>query len=299
MCVRMSDNTPTTTTTTTTAPPPLLSCYSISLSLPPTVHPLVVSSYIPSASLHFPPLPRLSSNMSVTFEAGHIYRPGQKEEVRLVYRIRGGPDNGRHQKSFSITRYGLEGAFAVAERAKEYINSTNRLPLDFYNPYSIKNIASTFSASSLEPGDHHQEPPPPNRKRKQTRTVATTPTPIKRHRQEIKDETKQFLPPSPGEVYYPESTTSTADSSPLPAPICFVQYLPSSSLAPFSFYPYATPFHTSPPLGAEEFLFSPVLNSYGDTSTAKQEEEEKAQQQPPTDNGGICCSSPVRLSALL
>eukprot|EP00922_Rhytidocystis_sp_ex-Travisia-forbesii_P026333 GHVS01038570.1.p1 GENE.GHVS01038570.1~~GHVS01038570.1.p1 ORF type:complete len:283 (-),score=76.73 GHVS01038570.1:1692-2540(-) len=279
----------------------------------------------------------------VTFEAGHIYRPGKKEEVRLVYRIRGGPDNGRHQKSFSITRYGLEGAFAVAEQAKEYINSTNRLPLDFYNPYSVKNIASTFHASSLEPQEE-QPPPPslqPNRKRKQqqappNRGAVTTTTPKRRQQEHInntmmKEETAKYFSSSP--IYYPESTASTtasssrlmaypestasttASSSPLMAPICFVQYLPSSPAAvattPFSFYhPYATPFQSSPtfaPLpphwGAEEFLFSPVLNSssyegemLAATKTEEEESQQQEQQQPTADDR---CSSPVRLSALL
>ncbi|KFG33672.1 AP2 domain transcription factor AP2XII-8, partial [Toxoplasma gondii FOU] len=54
-----------------------------------------------SASLNSSASP--SSYEPVEAEAGHIYQPGTKAEVRLVYRIKKGPGAGRHQKSFSIS----------------------------------------------------------------------------------------------------------------------------------------------------------------------------------------------------
>ncbi|PFH31493.1 AP2 domain transcription factor AP2XII-8 [Besnoitia besnoiti] len=86
----------------------------------------------PSAAL---PSPSSAANPAsyepVEAEAGHIYQPGTKAEVRLVYRIKKGPGAGRHQKSFSISRYGVQGAWEQAEAARQFINANGTLPPHF------------------------------------------------------------------------------------------------------------------------------------------------------------------------
>ncbi|KAL8273145.1 hypothetical protein Esti_002903 [Eimeria stiedai] len=91
-------------------------------------------------------------------QPGHIYQPGNKKEVRLVYRILSGPYCGRHQKSFSLTleaalhasvqKWGPAGAWAAAREAKAFMQDTGRLPPFFASPYSRSRLTNA-SANGL------------------------------------------------------------------------------------------------------------------------------------------------------
>ncbi|KEP60875.1 UNVERIFIED_CONTAM: AP2 domain transcription factor AP2XII-8 [Hammondia hammondi] len=93
-----------------------------------------------------------SSYEPVEAEAGHIYQPGTKAEVRLVYRIKKGPGAGRHQKSFSISRYGVQGAWEQAEAARQFINANGTLPPHFV----VASLPSRNSPSSSGSGQKHR-----------------------------------------------------------------------------------------------------------------------------------------------
>lgn len=72
-----------------------------------------------------------------------IYKPVNKNEVRLVYRIKNSAisgENGRHQKSYSFNKYGEENAWNMAKDAFKFINSNNKLPFDFSDPWKMKLI---------------------------------------------------------------------------------------------------------------------------------------------------------------
>ncbi|KAK6588900.1 hypothetical protein RS030_2322 [Cryptosporidium xiaoi] len=72
-----------------------------------------------------------------------IYKPVNKNEVRLVYRIKNSlvsGENGRHQKSYSFNKYGEENAWNMARDAFKYINTNNKLPFDFSDPWKMKLI---------------------------------------------------------------------------------------------------------------------------------------------------------------
>ncbi|KAH8741582.1 hypothetical protein FG386_002802 [Cryptosporidium ryanae] len=72
-----------------------------------------------------------------------IYKPVNKNEVRLVYRIKNSlvsGENGRHQKSYSFNKYGEENAWNMAKDAFKYINTNNKLPFDFSDPWKMKLI---------------------------------------------------------------------------------------------------------------------------------------------------------------
>lgn len=72
-----------------------------------------------------------------------IYKPVNKNEVRLVYRIKNSTvtgENGRHQKSYSFNKYGEENAWNMARDAFKFINSNNKLPFDFSDPWRAKLI---------------------------------------------------------------------------------------------------------------------------------------------------------------
>ncbi|KAH0472503.1 MAG: uncharacterized protein KVP18_003408 [Porospora cf. gigantea A] len=75
---------------------------------------------------------------SVTALAVQVYKPVNKQEVRVVYRIRlcKNPQlvNTRHQKSYSFNKYGEEDAWSRARRAYHHINAMGRLPSDFSMP---------------------------------------------------------------------------------------------------------------------------------------------------------------------
>ncbi|EPT25187.1 AP2 domain transcription factor AP2XII-8 [Toxoplasma gondii ME49] len=103
-----------------------------------------------SASLNSSASP--SSYEPVEAEAGHIYQPGTKAEVRLVYRIKKGPGAGRHQKSFSISRYGVQGAWEQAEAARQFINANGTLPPHFV----VASLPSRNSPSSSGSGQKHR-----------------------------------------------------------------------------------------------------------------------------------------------
>ncbi|PHJ26062.1 ap2 domain transcription factor ap2viii-5 [Cystoisospora suis] len=88
-------------------------------------------------------------------QPGHIYQPGNKKEVRLVYRILSGPYCGRHQKSFSLTKWGVAGAWDAAQQAKAYMLQTGRLPPSFASPYSRSKLtnssANAIALKSMRP----------------------------------------------------------------------------------------------------------------------------------------------------
>jgi len=65
-----------------------------------------------------------------------IYKPSNKYEVRLVYRVDTAGSTTRHQKSFSIRRHGYEGAWA---RAREYFDllKSGCVPEDLPLPTSV------------------------------------------------------------------------------------------------------------------------------------------------------------------
>ncbi|POM84482.1 hypothetical protein CmeUKMEL1_12615 [Cryptosporidium meleagridis] len=72
-----------------------------------------------------------------------IYKPVNKNEVRLVYRIKNSSvsgENGRHQKSYSFNKYGEENAWNMARDAFKFINNNNKLPFDFSDPWKMKLI---------------------------------------------------------------------------------------------------------------------------------------------------------------
>ncbi|KAJ1612586.1 hypothetical protein OJ253_509 [Cryptosporidium canis] len=72
-----------------------------------------------------------------------IYKPVNKNEVRLVYRIKNSAvsgENGRHQKSYSFNKYGEENAWNMARDAFKFINSNNKLPFDFSDPWKARLI---------------------------------------------------------------------------------------------------------------------------------------------------------------
>ncbi|KFG40743.1 AP2 domain transcription factor AP2XII-8 [Toxoplasma gondii GAB2-2007-GAL-DOM2] len=82
-----------------------------------------------SASLNSSASP--SSYEPVEAEAGHIYQPGTKAEVRLVYRIKKGPGAGRHQKSFSISSLVCVCSATVSKelgnRRKQHVSSSTQM----------------------------------------------------------------------------------------------------------------------------------------------------------------------------
>ncbi|OII78275.1 hypothetical protein cand_035000 [Cryptosporidium andersoni] len=70
-----------------------------------------------------------------------IYKPINKNEVRLVYRIKHSPvlsENGRHQKSYSFNKYGETNAWNFAREVFQYINKHRKLPLNFSDPCKSK-----------------------------------------------------------------------------------------------------------------------------------------------------------------
>ncbi|EPR64668.1 AP2 domain transcription factor AP2VIII-5 [Toxoplasma gondii GAB2-2007-GAL-DOM2] len=84
-------------------------------------------------------------------QPGHIYQPGNKKEVRLVYRILSGPYCGRHQKSFSLTKWGVAGAWDAAQQAKAYMLQTGRLPPSFASPYSRSKLTNASANAIVKP----------------------------------------------------------------------------------------------------------------------------------------------------
>ncbi|KAH8582892.1 AP2 domain transcription factor AP2XII-8 [Cryptosporidium sp. chipmunk genotype I] len=94
-----------------------------------------------------------------------IYKPVNKNEVRLVYRIKNSTvsgENGRHQKSYSFNKYGEENAWNMARDAFKFINSNNKLPFDFSDPWKMKLINKRgrknleYNGSSI---DEQRSPP--------------------------------------------------------------------------------------------------------------------------------------------
>ncbi|OII75422.1 uncharacterized protein cubi_01943 [Cryptosporidium ubiquitum] len=88
-----------------------------------------------------------------------IYKPVNKNEVRLVYRIKNSNvsgENGRHQKSYSFNKYGEENAWNMAKDAFKFINSNNKLPFDFSDPWKMKLInkrgrkSLNYNSSSMD-----------------------------------------------------------------------------------------------------------------------------------------------------
>ncbi|PFH37283.1 AP2 domain transcription factor AP2VIII-5 [Besnoitia besnoiti] len=84
-------------------------------------------------------------------QPGHIYQPGNKKEVRLVYRILSGPYCGRHQKPFSLTKWGVAGAWDAAQQAKAYMLQTGRLPPSFASPYSRSKLTNASANAIVKP----------------------------------------------------------------------------------------------------------------------------------------------------
>jgi len=86
------------------------------------------------------------SKEDITVKAIQIYQPNGRREVRLVYRVytneRGFEGRStRHQKSYSMTRFGVENAWNAAKLAFEFIQRTNTLPRDIKLPENALNFS--------------------------------------------------------------------------------------------------------------------------------------------------------------